>query len=126
VAAFEAVGSVLVIALVACPALIAAPFARSVRGQIITSLVVSLPIVIVAYLAAAHAERIFHAPYALNASGMIAAFLAAAVPLAHLVHRFVSRDNGGNTGRNMGGNMGSNMRENARDPKSHDLNRRPA
>jgi manganese/zinc/iron transport system permease protein len=130
VAAFEAVGSVLVIALVACPALIAAPFARSVRGQIITSLLVSFPIVIVAYFAAAHAERIFHAPHALNASGMIAAFLAAAVPLAHLVHRVVSRDNSGNmVGNmvgNMGGRMGGNMRENARDPKSHDLNRRPA
>jgi hypothetical protein len=53
---------------------------------------------------------------------MIAAFLAAAVPLAHLVHRIVSRDNGGN----MVGNMGGNMRENARDPKSRDVNRRPA
>jgi hypothetical protein len=42
----------------------------------------------------------------------------------------VSRDNGGNmVGNmvgNMGGRMGGNMRENARDPKSHDLNRRPA
>ena len=130
VAAFEAVGSVLVIALVACPALIAAPFARSVRGQIITSLLVSLPIVIVAYLAAAHAERIFHAPHALNASGMIAAFLAAAVPLAHLVHRIVSRDDSEKGGQNMGGSMGEstgrNMRETARNPKSHELNRRPA
>jgi hypothetical protein len=34
----------------------------------------------------------------------------------------VSRDNGGN----MVGNMGGNMRENARDPKSRDVNRRPA
>jgi hypothetical protein len=29
-------------------------------------------------------------------------------------------------GGNMDGSMGRNMRENARDPKSHDLNRRPA
>jgi hypothetical protein len=57
---------------------------------------------------------------------MIAAFLAAAVPLAHLVHRIVSRDNGGNMVGNMGGRMGGNMRENARDPKSRDVNRRPA
>jgi len=114
VAAFEAVGSVLVIALVACPALIAAPFARSVRGQIITSLLVSFPIVVAAYFIAAHAEHIFQTPHALNASGMIATFLAGAVPLAHFVHRVVLRGNS------------DNVRKRARDPQSHDLNRRPA
>ena len=91
VAAFEAVGSVLVIALMACPALIAAPFARSVRGQVTMSLVCALPIVVFAYFAAAHAARVFGAPHALTASGMIAAVLAAAVPVAHLVHRVFSR-----------------------------------
>lgn len=91
VAAFEAVGSVLVIALIACPALIAAPFARSVRGQVALSLVCALPIVVLAYVIAAHADKIFGARHALNASGMIAALLAAAVPVAHLVHRVLSR-----------------------------------
>jgi len=85
-----------------------------VRGQIITSLLVSFPIVVAAYFIAAHAEHIFQTPHALNASGMIAAFLAAAVPLAHIVHRVVLRGNS------------DNVRKRARDPQSYDLNRRPA
>ncbi|MFM7261476.1 MAG: metal ABC transporter permease [bacterium] len=91
VAAFEAVGSVLVIALVACPALAAAPFARSVRGQIALSLVIAMPIASAAYLAAAHAPEWLGTPNAINAAGTVACALAAAVPLAHLAHRLLWR-----------------------------------
>jgi manganese/zinc/iron transport system permease protein len=91
VAAFEAVGSVLVIALVACPALVAAPFARSVRGQIALSIVIAAPIAAGAYFAAAHAPSWLGTPHALNAAGTVACALAGAVPIAHLVHRLLPR-----------------------------------
>ena len=91
VASFEAVGSVLVIALVACPALAAAPFARSVRGQISLSLAMALPIACGAYLAAAHAPGWLGTTHALNASGTVACALAAGVPLAHLLYRVFRR-----------------------------------
>jgi manganese/zinc/iron transport system permease protein len=91
VASFEAVGSVLVIALVACPALAAAPFARSVRGQIALSLAMATPIACGAYLAAAHAPAWLGTTHALNASGTVACALAAGVPLAHLLYRVFRR-----------------------------------
>jgi manganese/zinc/iron transport system permease protein len=91
VAAFEAVGSVLVIALVACPALAAAPFARSVRGQMLLSIVIAMPIAIAAYLASAHAPMWLGTTNPLNAAGTVACALAAAVPLSHGVARICQR-----------------------------------
>jgi manganese/zinc/iron transport system permease protein len=92
VAAFEAVGSVLVIAIVACPALTAAPFARSVRGQIIGSLAIASPLAIAAYMAAAHAPIWLGTAQPLNAAGTVACAFAAAVPLAHFAYRLFRRD----------------------------------
>ena len=89
VASFEAVGSVLVIALLACPALIAAPHARSVRGQILLSLIIGCAIACIGYLLAAQAESVFGAKTALNSAGMIAALLAAAVPLSHATRKLI-------------------------------------
>lgn len=91
VASFTAVGSVLVLALLACPALIAAPHARSVRGQIGLSLAVGGVLAIGGYFLAAHAEELLGARSALNAAGMIAALMALAVPCSHAVHALVSR-----------------------------------
>ena len=91
VASFTAVGSVLVLALLACPALIAAPHARSVRGQIGLSLAVGGVLAIGGYFLAAHAEQLLGARSALNAAGMIAALMALAVPCSHAVHALVSR-----------------------------------
>lgn len=87
VASFEAVGTVLAVALVACPALAAAPFARSARAQLALGLVVGVVLAVAGYALAAGAERVFGAPHALNAAGMIAALLALAVPAAHAIRR---------------------------------------
>lgn len=87
VASFEAVGTVLAVALVACPALAAAPFARSARGQLALGLAVGTVLAVAGYALAAGAERVFGAPHALNAAGMIAALLALAVPVSHGIRR---------------------------------------
>ena len=87
VASFEAVGTVLAVALVACQALAAAPFARSARAQLALGLVVGVVLAVAGYALAAGAERVFGAPHALNAAGMIAALLALAVPAAHAIRR---------------------------------------
>lgn len=91
VASFAAVGSVLVLALLACPALIAAPHARSVRGQIALSIAVGSLVAAAGYLLAAHADRALGARTALNSAGMIAALLALAVPCSHLVRAAINR-----------------------------------
>lgn len=83
VVCFEAVGSVLVVALLVCPTLIAAPHARSAVGQLALGLVVAVPLAALAYFAAAHAPELVGARTALSASGAIAAVLALAVPLSH-------------------------------------------
>ena len=85
VASFEAVGTILVVALLACPALIASPHARSVRGQIAISLVAGSALTVAGYALAAFAPTMFGAPSALNAAGMIAVLLAIAVPASHML-----------------------------------------
>jgi manganese/zinc/iron transport system permease protein len=91
VASFEAVGSVLVLALLCCPTLLAAPFARHSMQRLWLGLVLSALVATPAYFLAAHAPAVLGARTALNASGMIAVALAAAVALAHLGARLVSR-----------------------------------
>lgn len=91
VVSFEAVGSVLVIALVACPALAAAPFARSATHQLALGLAIAMPLAALAYFAAAHAPSLVGTRTALNASGMIALFLALSVPGAHLARALIRR-----------------------------------
>jgi manganese/zinc/iron transport system permease protein len=91
VASFTAVGSVLVLALLACPALIAAPHARSVRGQIALSLVMGAALAAGGYLLAAHADSVLGTRSALNSAGMIATLLALAVPCSHLVRAVIIR-----------------------------------
>lgn len=91
VASFAAVGSVLVLALLVCPALIAAPHARSVRGQILLSVAIGSLLAAAGYLVAAHADELLGARTALNSAGMIATLLALAVPCSHLVRAAVNR-----------------------------------
>ncbi len=87
VASFEAVGTVLAIALVACPALAAAPFARSARGQLAGALAIGTVLATIGYLLAAHADRLLGTRHALHAAGVVAALLALAVPASHGLRR---------------------------------------
>ncbi len=91
VASFEAVGSVLVIGIVACPALIAAPHARSVTHQITLSMILGSIIAVLGYALASHAPTLFGTATALNSAGMIALVLAIAVPMSHVAKRFIHR-----------------------------------
>jgi len=91
VASFAAVGSILVLALVACPALLAAPHARSAKGQVALGVALAVPLVAAAYFLAAHAPAVFGTRTALNAAGMIAVVLAAAVPCSHAAARVIRR-----------------------------------
>jgi len=85
IASFEAVGSILVIALLACPALIAAPHCTTLRGRFALSLGAGAVLTIAGYALAAHAPSILGTPTALSAAGMIAVMLALGVPASHLV-----------------------------------------
>jgi len=91
IASFEAVGSLLVIALLACPALIAAPHTSSLRGRFALSLAAGGALTVVGYALAAHAPTLLGTRGALSAAGMIAALLAAAVPLSHAMRAVLSR-----------------------------------
>jgi manganese/zinc/iron transport system permease protein len=91
VASFQAVGSLLVIALLACPSLIAAPHARSLRARFVLSLLAGGALTTIGYLLAAHAPSVFGTTTSLSSAGMIAALLAAAVPLSFLARSAFSR-----------------------------------
>jgi len=91
VASFEAVGSLLVIALLACPSLIAAPHANSLRARFAISLAVGGLLLIGGYMLAAHAPAVLGTDASLNAAGMISTVLAAAVPLSFAVARWTRR-----------------------------------
>ena len=91
VASFEAVGSVLVIALLACPSLIAAPHARSLRSRFVIGLGVAAVLASAGYICAAHAPRIIGTETSLNAAGMIASFVAAGVPASFALRALISR-----------------------------------
>ena len=91
VASFQAVGSLLVIALIACPSLIAAPHAGSLRARFAVGLGAAAALTVVGYLLAAHAPAVFGTKASLNAAGMISALLALAVPASHLVRARLNR-----------------------------------
>lgn len=91
IASFEAVGSILVIALLACPALIAAPHAHTLRGRFALSLAAGGALTIAGYALAARAPDILETRTALSAAGMIATLLAAAVPASHALRAALSR-----------------------------------
>jgi len=91
VASFEAVGSILVIALLAYPALIAAPHAQTLRGRFAVSLAAGGALTVGGYILAAHAPDILGTRTALSAAGMIAMLLAAGVPASHALRAFLSR-----------------------------------
>jgi len=91
VASFEAVGSLLVVALLACPSLIAAPHARSLRSRFVIGLGVAAVLASAGYICAAHAPRIIGTETSLNAAGMIASFVAAGVPASFALRALISR-----------------------------------
>ena len=87
VASFEAVGSLLVVALLACPSLIAAPHSRSLRARFAISLAAGGALTVAGYLLASHAPAVLGTSHSLNAAGMIALLLAAAVPFSFMLSR---------------------------------------
>lgn len=89
IASFEAVGSILVIALLACPALIAAPHSRTLRGRFALSLFAGALLTVAGYALAAHAPSVLGTRTALSAAGMIAMLLALGVPASHFVARLL-------------------------------------
>lgn len=99
VASFQAVGSLLVVALIACPSLIAAPHARSLRARIVVGLSAGGVITVLAYILAAHAPALLGTPNSLNSAGMIATLLAAAVPLSFAVRALLRRTHARPTAR---------------------------
>lgn len=72
VAAFDAVGSILVIAMLICPAATARMLTDSLAAQIWLSLLVAAVSAIAGYLLAAFGPSLLGAAFALNAAGMIA------------------------------------------------------
>jgi len=85
VASFEAVGSVLVIALLACPSLIAAPWAGSAASRLTLALGAGGAIATCGYLLAARSEELLGTPGPLGSTGTIATLLAVAVPASHVL-----------------------------------------
>ncbi len=86
VASFEAVGSILVIAMLICPPATARMLTDSMRGQLFLSVLISSGVAIGGYLLAAFGLSAFNIPFALNGAVMIASLsgvvLLAAVFLA--------------------------------------------
>jgi manganese/zinc/iron transport system permease protein len=82
VAAFEAVGSVLVVALFTCPAAAARLWTRRVGSQVALSALLALGTVLVGYAAAAFAPAAFGASFALAPSGVMAVVAASVLALA--------------------------------------------
>lgn len=91
VASFEAVGSLLVVALLACPSLIAAPHATRVRTRFAVSLGAGAAITVAGHFLASYAPRALGTSSALNAAGMIATLLAAAVPASFALRALLNR-----------------------------------
>ncbi len=91
VASFEAVGSVLVISLLACPSLLAAPHTVHLRGRFAMSLGVGSLLTVLGYGMAAYAPNLFGTSTALNAAGMIATLLALAVPVSYSIRALLNR-----------------------------------
>jgi manganese/zinc/iron transport system permease protein len=83
VAAFEAVGSVLVVALFTCPAAAARRLTTSVQSQVALSLALAVMVITCGYLVAAFGPALFGADFGLAPSGVMAA-------LATLVLVFVA------------------------------------
>jgi manganese/zinc/iron transport system permease protein len=91
VASFEAVGSLLVVALLACPSLIAAPHASRIGTRFAVSLGAGAAITVAGHLIAAYAPRALGTQAALNTAGMIATLLAAAVPASFALRALLNR-----------------------------------
>lgn len=98
VTAFEAVGSILVVAMLICPAATARLLTDRFRMQLVLSGVIACLTAIVGYLAGAHAPLVFGSPYAVSVAGAMTTvggvlFFAVAVgsPSHGAAARFVRR-----------------------------------
>jgi len=82
VAAFEAVGSILVIALIICPAACARLLTDRLLSQLLVSVAVAVGASVAGYTLGAHAPLWLGAEHSLNAAGSVAVTLGAALTLA--------------------------------------------
>jgi manganese/zinc/iron transport system permease protein len=87
VVSFEAVGSILVVAMLVCPAAAARLFANRYGSQLAVTLAIAAFTAIAGYVAASFGPAMLGAPIALNAAGMIAALAGAVLAVAALFTR---------------------------------------
>lgn len=88
VVSFEAVGSILVVAMLVCPAAAARLIANRYGSQLAVTLAIAAITSVVGYAAAAFGPAALGAPIALNAAGMIAALAGLVLGLAALFTRY--------------------------------------
>lgn len=91
VAAFEAVGSVLVVALFTCPAAAARRLTTNIASQVALSLALCVLVITVGYLAAAFGPSLLGADFGLAPSGLIAALATLVLVVVALAPRRAAR-----------------------------------
>lgn len=87
IASFEAVGSMVVVALIICPAAGAKLLSRSFGSQMCLCICFSILAALLGYLTAAILPIFFNMPHALSASGMIATMSGILFSIAFLYHK---------------------------------------
>lgn len=91
IASFEAVGSILVIAMLICPAAAARLLTDSYRVQLLASTAIAVASAPLGYVLAGFGPGWFGHPWSLSAAGMIACVSGLAVAAAALAGRFARR-----------------------------------
>ncbi len=87
VVSFEAVGSILVVAMIVCPAAAARLLTNRYGSQLTVTLVLAATAAILGYAAAAFGPGLFGSPNSLSAAGMIATFAGILLGLAAIAWR---------------------------------------
>jgi manganese/zinc/iron transport system permease protein len=91
VVSFEAVGSILVVAMIVCPAAAARLLVNRYGAQLAVTLMIAAAAAVIGYAAAAFGPGIFGLPISLSASGMIAALAGILLALAAFWYRLTQR-----------------------------------
>lgn len=87
VVSFEAVGSILVVAMIVCPAAAARLLTNRYGSQLTITLLLAATAAILGYAAAAFGPALFGSPNSLSAAGMIAAFAGVLLGIAAVAWR---------------------------------------
>jgi manganese/zinc/iron transport system permease protein len=87
VVSFEAVGSILVVAMIVCPAAAARLLTNRYGSQLTVTLVLAATAAVLGYAAAAFGPGLFGSPNSLSAAGMIATFAGILLGLAAIAWR---------------------------------------